>query len=64
MTDDEAAWFIIQRWRLGHHPQHIMVSLVMLGFRVTTEQVMKSILIYCKNQTENKAPKAGTIPNL
>ena len=64
MTVDEAAWFIVQRWRLGHPPQLIMVQLVMLGFRVTTEQVTRAIRIYIDDQTENKTPKAGVIPNL
>jgi hypothetical protein len=63
MTTDEAAWFIINRWRLGHHPKYIMVAMVMLGFRVTTQQVMHAIRIYCDHQTENKAPQSGVIPN-
>jgi hypothetical protein len=64
MTPDEAAALVIIRWRLGHHPKYIMVALVMLGFNVTTAQVMQSIRIYCDKFTENKAPHPGVIPDL
>lgn len=62
MTTDEAAKLIISRWQIGHHTSFIMLSLVMLGFPATKEQVMKSVRIYCDAMTENKAPKPGAIP--
>ena len=64
MTAEEYALFVINRWRIGHTPEAIMVALVMLGLPVKTSQVMQSIRIYCDKFTENKAPKPGVIPKL
>jgi hypothetical protein len=57
MTGQEIATLVIQRWRLEHSAEAIMVALVMLGTPATKEMVLHVIRRYCDSCSENPTYK-------
>ncbi len=55
MTPREIGQLIVDRWRMDHGANAIMVQLIMLGAPVSQSDILKVIRAYIDAATENRA---------
>jgi len=59
MTPREIGQLIVDRWRMGHGANVIMVRCIMRGALVSQNDILKVIRAYVEAATENKRPQPG-----
>lgn len=58
MTAQEAATFIVNRWRIEHTPEAIMMALLMQRVALSKSDILAVVRRYCDACTENTTYRA------